>query len=117
MCYINFMILEQHSESSNDPSLAVVLPKTIPVTASDVLLGARSQKAMIMPISQLQEYCQQNKLKEPDYRELPSQTGSEFQFTVIVNDKSYTGSVKSKKQEAKHSAAEVAFQQVSSSKL
>ena len=91
------MISEQHSVSSNDPSLAVVPSKTIPVTASDVPLSARSQKAIIMPISQLQEYCQQNKLKEPDYRELPTQTGSEFQFTVIVSGKSYIGSVKSKK--------------------
>ena len=68
------------------------------------------------PVSKLQEYCQQNDLKAPEYKESPTQKGGGgFRYTVTVRGKPYTGAVKPRKQEAKQSAAEVANKQVTSS--
>jgi len=65
-------------------------------------------------ISQLQEFCQQNKLNDPGYRELSPQSGNGFRFTVSVNGRAFTGEVKTKKQDAKQSAAEAAMRTVGS---
>ena len=62
------------------------------------------------PISRLQEYCQQNKLTPPNYNEF--QVSGGFHFVVTVGGKQYSGETRSKKQEAKHSAAETALQQL-----
>lgn len=67
-------------------------------------------------VTKLQEYCQQNDIKLPDYKELQVTGG--FRCTVTVRGKQYSGEIKSKKQNAKHCAAEVALQRLkSSSKL
>ena len=68
------------------------------------------------PVSILLEYCQKNKLKEPEYMEVPAQNGSGFSYVVTVKGNSYNGIVRTKKQEAKHSAAKVAIQQLGISK-
>ena len=65
------------------------------------------------PIAKLQEYSQQNNLKIPEYKEV--QVSGGFRCTVTVRGKKYTGDIKGKKQDAKHSAAGVALQQLSSS--
>ena len=68
------------------------------------------------PVSILLEYCQQNKVKDPEYMEVPAQNGSGFSYVVTVKGNSYNGIVRTKKQEAKHSAAKVAIQQLGISK-
>ena len=70
------------------------------------------------PVSILQEYCQQNKLKDSDceFTEVPVHSGGGFSYVVTVKGNSYNGTVRTKKQEAKHSAAEVAVQQLGLSK-
>lgn len=65
------------------------------------------------PIAKLQEHCQQNYLPLPAYKEL--QVAGGFRWTVTIHDKQYCGEIKSNKQDAKHSAAEVALQQLDSS--
>ena len=65
------------------------------------------------PIAKLQEHCQQNYLPLPAYKEL--QVAGGFRWIVIIHDKQYCGEIKSNKQDAKHSAAEVALQQLDSS--
>ena len=68
---------------------------------------------MKTPIAKLQEYCQQNYLTLPAYKEL--QVAGGFRWTVTIRDKQYYGEIKSNKQDAKHSAAEVALQRLDSS--
>ena len=70
------------------------------------------------PVSILQEYCQQNKLKDSDceFTEVPVHSSGGFSYVVTVKGNSYNGTVRTKKQEAKHSAAEVAVQQLGLSK-
>ena len=65
------------------------------------------------PIAKLQEHCQQNYLTLPAYKEL--QVAGGFRWTVTIHDKQYCGEIKSNKQDAKHSVAEVALQQLCSS--
>jgi len=81
------------------------------VASSKSLKGNQSSA-----INKLQEYCQHNGLKIPEYKEIPAQDGSGFSYTVTVRDKVYKGPVKANKKEAKQSAAEVAYQQVDNSK-
>ena len=73
-----------------------------------------SSPVIKMPVSKLQEYCQQNNLKPPIYKE--HQVTGGFCFVVTVKDKQYDGEIKIKKQDAKHSAADVALQELYSSK-
>ena len=61
------------------------------------------------PITKLQEYCQQNNIV-PLYKELQVTAG--FRYTVTVRDGQYSGEIKNSKQDAKHSAAEVALQRI-----
>ena len=63
-------------------------------------------------ITKLQEYCQQNDIKLPEYKD--SQVTGGFRCAVTVRGKQYSGETKSKKQDAKHSAAEVALQKLNS---
>ena len=63
-------------------------------------------------VAKLHEYCQQNDVK-PEYKD--HQVIGGFRCTVTVRGKQYNGETKSKKQDAKHSAAEVALQKLSSS--
>jgi len=83
------------------------------ITASPIQPGKTVAKT---PVSILLEYCQKNKLKEPEYVEVPAQNGSGFSYVVTVKGNSYNGIVRTKKQEAKHSAAKVAIQQLGISK-
>ena len=64
------------------------------------------------PITKLQEYCQQNNIV-PLYKELQVTAG--FRYTVTVRDRQYSGEIKNSKQDAKHSAAEVALQRIDNS--
>ena len=64
-------------------------------------------------ITKLQEYCQQNDVNLPDYKD--SQVTGGFRCIVTVRGKQYSGETKSKKQDARHSAAEVALQKLNSS--
>ena len=66
------------------------------------------------PVAQLQEYCQQNNGVLPVYKPLQVPVG--FRYTVTVRDREYTGEIKSNKQDAKHSAAEIAFQKLDNSR-
>lgn len=66
------------------------------------------------PIAKLQEYCQQNNTALPVYKALQIPIG--FRYTVTVRDREYTGEVQGSKQDAKHSAAEVAYQQLDNSR-
>ena len=68
---------------------------------------------MKTPIAKLQEYCQQNCLTLPAYKEV--QVAGGFRWTVTIRDKQYSGEIKSSKQDAKHSAAEVALQRLNNS--
>ena len=63
---------------------------------------------MKTPIAKLQEYCQQNSLDLPVYKDVQATGG--FRCTVKVKSKQFTGETRSAKQDAKHSAAEVALQ-------
>ena len=65
---------------------------------------------MKTPIAKLQEYCQQNNLTLPVYKELQVVGG--FRWIVTIRDKQYGGGIKSSKQDAKHSVAEVALRQL-----
>lgn len=60
----------------------------------------------------MQEYCQQNLIPLPEYKEFPADGG--FYCTVTVGGKQYKGVIKGKIKDAKHSAAEVALQQLDS---
>ena len=64
-------------------------------------------------ITKLQEYCQQNDISLPEYKD--SQVTSGFRCTITVRGRQYSGETKSKKQDAKHSAAEVALKKLNSS--
>ena len=78
------------------------------ITASPAI--HQPSPVMKTPISKLQEYCQQNKLTPPSYNEF--QVSGGFYFVVTVRSKQYSGETRSTKQEAKHSAAEAALQQL-----
>ena len=79
-------------------------PNLLPQTRAQVCPPSKT------PIAELQEYCQQNGLKPPQYKDLQVTEG--FCCIVTIKDKQWTGGIKTKKQDAKHSAAEVAFQQL-----
>jgi len=83
---------------------------------SCVRIASSDQSVSKPPVSILLEHCQQNKLKNPEYIEVPVQNGSGFSYIVTVKGNSYNGMVRANKQEAKHSAAEVALQQLGLSK-
>ena len=76
----------------------------------------RSQSSDKTAVSKLQEYCQHNDFKIPEYEETLAQDGSGYSYTVLFMGKSYKGPVKASKQEAKQGAAEVAYQQVDNDK-
>ena len=95
-------------------SSVATLPPTLSSSAPPVGPVDSSSPVIKTPVSKLHEYCQQNNLKPPDYKELQVTGG--FCFMVTVKGKQYDGKIKSKKQDAKHSAADVALQQLYSSK-
>ena len=66
------------------------------------------------PVAKLQEFCQQNNTALPVYKALQVPVG--FRYTVTVRDREYTGEIKGSKQDARHSAAEVAYQQLDNSR-
>jgi len=83
------------------------------VTASPTVPGKTMSKT---PVSILLEYCQHNKLKDPEYTEVPAQNANGFSYVVTVKGNAYNGIVKTNKREAKQSAAIVAVQQLGLSK-
>ena len=95
-----------HTESNTTP---IVSPLAFE-TRTPISTVHLSPPVMKTPISKLQEYCQQNKLTPPHYNEFQVSEG--FRFAVTVRGKQYSGETKRKKQEAKHSAAEAALQQL-----
>jgi len=108
--------------NTNSGGYAAVVPPPLPVYVPPAPISVSGgppifNRSQSLPpqktaISQLQECCQQNKLKDPDYRELQSSGG--FRFTVTVNGKSYNGELKARKQDARQSAAEAAMRRVGS---
>ena len=76
----------------------------------------RRQSSDKTAVTKLQEYCQHNDLKLPEYKESPAQDGSGYSYTIVFMGKPYKGPVKASKQEAKQSAAEVAYQQADNDK-
>ena len=86
------------------------LPCLWPQTRAPVVHSPSS--VMKTAITKLQEYCQQNDVKLPEYKD--NQVTGGFRCTVTVRGKQYSGETKSKKQDAKHSAAEVALQKLNS---
>ena len=98
------------------PPSKVVPSAPRPTHTPPALLPVHRSQSSSTPISKLQEYCQENGLYHPEYNELPTRKGGGgFHCSVTVDGKTYAGVVKPKKQEAKQSAAEVAFKQVASS--
>jgi len=113
------------SVNTNSGGYGAVVPPPLPVHVPPAPISVsgggpptfnRSQSSppQRTAISQLQEYCQKNKLKDPDYRELPPQGSGGFRFSVTVDGKSYSGELKARKQDARQSAAEVAMRRVGS---
>lgn len=93
------------------PTFGTGPPSCVPPQSRTTVRSPPS--VMKTPVAKLQEYCQQNDLKLPEYKELQATGG--FRCTVTVRGKQYSGEVKSKKQDAKHSVAEVALQRLNSS--
>ena len=92
--------------SATVSSTATTQPFIPPQTRAPVC----SPPAARTPIAKLQEYCQQNSLDLPVYKE--AQAAGGFRCTVKVRSKQFTGEIRGAKQDAKHSAAEVALQQL-----
>ena len=86
-------------------------------SSSCVRIASPDQSVSKLPVSILLEHCQQNKLKDPEYTEVAVQNNSGFSYMVTVKGSTYNGTVRASKQEAKHSAAEVALQQLGLSKF
>ena len=97
--------------ASAKPSTTIAQPCLPPQNRTPVSSPPSVPKT---PITKLQEYCQQNNTALPVYKELQVPIG--FRFTVTVRDREYTGETKGNKQDAKHSVAEVAFQQLDNSR-
>ena len=104
--YMHYGVSTDHTESNTTP---IVSPLAFETRAPISTLHL-SPPVMKTPISKLQEYCQQNKLTPPHYNEFQVSEG--FRFAVTVRGKRYSGETKRKKQEAKHSEAEAALQQL-----
>ena len=66
------------------------------ITASPIQPGKTVAKT---PVSILLEYCQKNKLKEPEYVEVPAQNGGGFSYVVIVKGNSYNGTMTTNKRQ------------------
>ena len=97
--------------ASAKPSTTTVQPCLPPQNRTPVSLPPSVPKT---PVTKLQEYCQQNNTALPVYKALQVPVG--FRYTVTVRDREYTGEIKGNKQDARHSAAEVAFQQLDNSR-
>ena len=82
-----------------------------PQTRSSAPIGSPPSLTKTL-ITKLQEYCQQNNIV-PLYKELQVTAG--FCYTVTVRDRQYSGEIKNSKQDARHSAAEVALQRIDNS--
>ena len=107
-----------HFLGQGGSSATVVLPNFGTRSPGPLCLPPQSRTAVCSPpktpVAKLQEYSQQNNLKLPEYKEVQPVSGG-FRCTVTVRGKKYSGEIKGKKQDAKHSAAGVALQHLSSS--
>ena len=114
MRYSNVTVLYGISIDKPKNSSVATLPPTSSSSTPPVGPVHPSSPAIKRPITKLQEYCQRNNLEPPDYKK--RQVTGGFCFVVTVKDKQYDGEIKSKKQDAKHSAADVALQELYSSR-
>jgi len=91
-------------------------PRTAISTAPKVMPPTKAVSPSRTAITALKEYCEQEKLSQPQYSEIPQDAERRFQFKVIVIVTSArmtaTGDICGSKQQAKQSAARSALQKL-----